>query len=290
MTEVSTDLVLSAASQLILQGIEKAEKTMLAKEQVSCPVRHFFGPGVYIRELQMKAGTLAIGHYQRFPHTNVFVKGKVAMFREDGSTIELTAPMTFVGQPGRKMGYVIEDVVWQNIYATDLQDVESVEAYFLDKSPMWQEAEIARAVSLHATMQGARDDFVQMVEDSGFTPELVWRQSSNPFDQISMPQGVWNFKLGPSPIHGTGIFLTSDAACGTIVGPARIGGLRTPLGRFTNHHPEPNAVFLRYSNGDIDLVLTKDCRGCQGGFDGDEITVDYRQALSLSGIQTKGTK
>jgi hypothetical protein len=35
-------------------------------------------------------------------------------------------------------------------------------------------------------------------------------------------------------------------------------------------------------NGDIDLVMIKPISGCRGGNLGDEITINYRQALSLA--------
>ena len=33
---------------------------------------------------------------------------------------------------------------------------------------------------------------------------------------------------------------------------------------------------------DINLVAIKDIRGCHGGDNGEEITIDYRQAVSLT--------
>ena len=40
-------------------------------------------------------------------------------------------------------------------------------------------------------------------------------------------------------------------------------------------------------NGDINLVAITDIEGCKGGSMGTEITIDYRQALGLSGIEMK---
>jgi hypothetical protein len=288
LTTVSTDLAASAMRGLMSKGIENAERAMLAHEQADCPVTHHFGPGIYIRELRMKAGILAIGHRQKFEHMNVLIKGRVLMLQNDGSSVEVAAPMTFVGQPGRKMGYVLEDVVWQNIYATDVRDVATLEQMFLDKSMAWEEAETLRAKSNHAMRQVARDDFHAMLAEYGFSAQTVREQSEDMSDQTTMPFGAWQFKVNHSPIHGVGVFLTADAAAGYVVGPARLNGLRTPLGRYTNHSPTPNARMEKLPNGDIQLVLLSDIKGCRGGEDGEEVTIDYRQALSLSGVQPKG--
>lgn len=285
---ISKDLAASAMRGLMSKGIENAERAMLAREQAECPVTHHFGPGIYIRELRMKAGIFAIGHRQKHQHMNALIKGKVLMLQNDGSTVEVCAPLTFVGQPGRKMGYVLEDVVWQNIYATDVRDVDILESMFLDKSMAWEEADLLRAQVAHAAQQVVREDFHKMLSEYGIPASTVRDQSENTADQTSMPFGAWQFKTSPSPIHGTGVFLTADAPAGYVVGPARVNGLRTPLGRYTNHSPTPNARMELLPNGDIQLVLARDAQGCKGGENGEEVTIDYRQALSLSGIQPKG--
>jgi len=285
---VTTDLAASAMRGLMSNGVEQAEQFMLSHEQADCPVTHHFGPGIYIRELRMKAGVFAIGHRQKYQHMNVLLKGRVLMLQNDGSTVEVCAPATFVGQPGRKMGYVLEDVVWQNVYATNVRDVDTLESMYLDKSMGWEEADVLRARAAHATQQHIRDDFHLMLSQYGISASVVRQQSENPTDQTPMPLGSWQFKTGESAIHGTGVFLTSSLPAGYVVGPARLNGLRTPLGRYTNHSPTPNARMEQLPNGDIQLVLLRGVRGCRGGENGEEVTIDYRQALSLSGIEPKG--
>jgi hypothetical protein len=287
ITPATNNLVVLAGQamrSMVVNGIGAAEESMLAQEQAPCPVNHYFGPGIYIREVSMGAGLFAIGHKQTKEHVNIMLKGRVLMLNEDGSTAELVAPLMFTGKPGRKMGYILEDVVWQNIYATEERDVQVLESMFLDKSPVWQELNDRRLKSQRADHVADRDDFQRMLNESGFTAHTVQQPSENPDDQCYMPQGAWKVKAGDSPIQGKGIFLTADAATGEVLGPARINGLRTPLGRFTNHSQKPNAKMVLLPNGDISLVTLHEVKGCVGGLDGDEVTIDYRQALLLSGI------
>jgi hypothetical protein len=273
---------------LSVLGVDAAEECLLQQEQVSCPVVHHFGPGIYIREVHMPAGAFAIGHRQKFEHVNVLLKGRVMMVNADGTTIELAAPLMFVGKPGRKVGYIMEDMVWQNIYATEERDIEKLEATFLDKSQAWEHYSKAHALSLAAAKEADRVDFELMLSQVGFSKETADEQSFNTSDQIPMPAGSWKVKTGASPIHGTGIFLTSDVESGEILGPALIDGMRTPLGRYTNHSATPNARMEMLDNGDIQLVTTRKINGCSGGLDGEEVVVDYRQVLSLAGIPCIG--
>lgn len=118
-------------SDLDARIIEVAKED-LKKEQVDCPVTHFFGPGVYIRECTMPANTRIIGHIHKESHTNVMLTGKLLMLLEDGSTELFAAPMVYVAPPGRKVALIVEDVTWQNIYATDETNIEILEALLFD--------------------------------------------------------------------------------------------------------------------------------------------------------------
>jgi hypothetical protein len=263
--------------------IEAAEHVTLQLPQVSCPVVHHFGPGICVREVFMPAGTFAIGHRQRYPHVNIFLKGRVTVIHDDGSTSDLVAPMLFVGEPGRKVGYVQEDVVWLNVWPTDETDVEKIEAHFLDKTVTWAEHAAHDHMARSLERQADRDDFASAIAELGFTPEQVRQVSENVADLIPFPQGHYKVRLSASPIEGKGLFATSDIQPGEVIAPGRIDGRRTPAGRYTNHAKVPNARFqLVNERGDMDLVAIAPIAGCRGGADGDEITVDYRQSVAES--------
>mgnify|MGYP003434020866 FL=1 len=265
--------------------IEKVESHLLDLPQVECPVVHHFGPGIYIREVTLPAGTLAIGHAQRFEHLNIMLTGAVAMVGDDGQTKVLRAPMIFVGKPGRKLGYVLETCIWQNVYATDERDIDKLESMFLDKSATWQaHAEATKQLETYHRRDD-REDFDLVVRMTGFTHETVRDQSENPHDQIKMPEGFApKFTVRDSVIEGKGVFLSAPVDADEVIAPARIDGFRTPAGRYTNHAKNPNAKFVKDQSGDIWLVALRRIAGCAGGSQGEEVTVDYRQALALSGI------
>lgn len=119
-------------------SIEELEIAMLSLPQVECPVVHHFFPGLYIRELTIPAGVLAIGHAQKYEHLNIILQGRVSMF-EEGKVKFIKGPLMFMGQPGRKFGYVTETIVWQNIFPnpTNETDIEKLEAIFFEKSDQW---------------------------------------------------------------------------------------------------------------------------------------------------------
>jgi hypothetical protein len=268
-----------------LSMLDKPEQTLLQFPQVKCSVVHHFGPGVCIREVFMPAGTLAIGHKQKFDHLNIMLRGAVMIVKDDGGTQVLTAPMIFTGKAGRKIGYILEDMVWQNVYATELTDPDAVEAFFVEKSEDWLQDQQAKLAVEKLNRVEDREDYFKLLDECGIPHELAKQQSENEYDQKWVDSQIT--RVAESPIEGKGLFLTSPLKSGDIICAARIDGYRTQGGRFTNHSKTPNAEMVKLPNGDIDLVALVDIEGCKGGDMGTEITIDYRQALALSGIEFK---
>lgn len=279
------DLQIVQQALASLGDVETAECELLSLPQVDCPVVHHFGPGVCIREVFMPAGAIAIGHRQKFDQLNIMIRGKVLIAKDDGTTQILTAPMIFTGKAGRKIGYVMEDMVWQNVYATDLKDASAVEDFFIEKSEQWYEDQASRFAVESVSRAADRNDYMLLLEECGISHSQARQQSECEDDQIWVENSITRVDI--SPIEGKGLFVTADVNVGDVICPARINGKRTQAGRFTNHSIFPNAQMTLLHNGDIDLVAITDIEGCKGGSIGTEITIDYRQALSLSGIEFK---
>lgn len=250
--------------------IEKIEEKMLRFDQAECPIIHTFGPGLYIREVRMPKGALVLGHHQIFEQMNIFLKGKVLMVNDDGSKTELSAPIMFVGKPGRKMGYILEDVTWLNIYSTEERDVETLESTYLQKSETWKNQQDK------TKRLDDNEDYKKILLELNTTEDNVRKQSEEKTDQIPIPYGSFKIGIFESNIEGRGVFATANIDKGELIAPARLNGKRTPVGRYVNHSKKPNAKMIPIHN-DIFLVSTDSIIGCKGGQYGEEITTNYKQ-------------
>lgn len=248
--------------------VEKIESTLLEYPQEDCPVIHTFGPGLYIRELRLPAGVFAIGHKQKYDHMNLFLRGRMLVPDGEGDIKEVTAPAMFTAPPGRKVGYVLEDVVWLNIYPVEETDVETLEEMFFEKSDTWRE--------FYKTRRIESKEYAEMLEQIGVSEETVRTQSEDTGDIIPMPYGSYKFATGRSGIEGTGVFATAKILPGEVIGPAKIGDNRTLIGRYINHSGFPNAAMQSLGNN-VYLVALQDIPGCKGGEMGEEITINYHQ-------------
>jgi quercetin dioxygenase-like cupin family protein len=124
----------------VASSLDQIEAMMLAAPQIDCPVTHHFGPGIYMREAFLPAGTYVMGHAHKDEHMNIMLKGKMAVI-VNGEAKVIEGPYIFTGQPGRKFAYIIEDTVFVNACATEETDIEKLEEMYVSKSDAWRDAE-----------------------------------------------------------------------------------------------------------------------------------------------------
>ena len=103
---------------------------MRKHEQINIPIRHYFSPGVYAREITIPAGTLLTGRIHKYEQLNILSGGEISVFTQDGMQ-RVKAPFTVVSSPGTKrIAYAHTDCTWTTILATDETDPDKIEALF----------------------------------------------------------------------------------------------------------------------------------------------------------------
>lgn len=254
------------------------ENELRKRKQVELPLYHYFAEGLYAREMRVPAGVMITGMIHSTETIGIMSKGRMVIWNDDGSRTAVDAPYTHVGKPGMKrVGYAIEDVVWTTIHKTDLTDLAEIEReqfVVADDNVSMFDFETGRVRD--KALQD-RTDFHLMLQEYGFDAETVREQSENTSDRVDIDLGKIGVTLSGSPIEGQGVFPTRAFKEGDFIGPARMNGFRTQLGRYTNHSCSPNAEMVGLDNGDINLVALKDIGS-------EEITTDYRHTLELRGI------
>lgn len=96
-------------------------------ELIDVPVEHHFAPGVYMRQMNAKAGTVVVSKMHRTEHMNVLLSGSLTIATENGIEY-LQAPAVIKSMPGTKrIGYFHEDTSWMTVHPTDSTDLEEIE-------------------------------------------------------------------------------------------------------------------------------------------------------------------
>lgn len=99
-------------------------------EQKKCPLYHIFEDGLYIREMQIPAGTLFVGRPHLHGHRVVLMKGRVLWIMEKEKKV-MEAPAETMTVPGFQMvALALTDVVSRTYHpnGAECKDVDILEA------------------------------------------------------------------------------------------------------------------------------------------------------------------
>lgn len=120
-------------------------------------------------------------------------------------------------------------------------------------------------------------DFHLVLAEAGLSHKWMQAVTLDEADMIPMPEQFPHFHVRASTIDGNGGFVSKLILSGELIAPARLGGKRTPAGRYPNHSHRPNAQMVMLESGDLDLIALRD-------IDADEeVVVDYRQIGAIQG-------
>lgn len=93
---------------------ERLERAMLALPQADCPVRHYFAPGLYAREMTIPQGVTVTGAVHKTEHLIVVSLGRLRVSTEGGWR-DVAAGETITCKPGMKNAvYALEASRWTN--------------------------------------------------------------------------------------------------------------------------------------------------------------------------------
>lgn len=262
---------------LASQKVKALEEELLKLPQADIKTEHLFAPNVYKRKITIPPWTVLTGAEHKTPYRVRLEKGTIAVNTDDGIKV-LTAPCEFDAPAGaQRAGRVLEEeVVWVDVYENpdDCRDLRVLE------NRLYVVPDVGLADSRTAA-QRARIDYKVFLHQIGMTQEQVRAIAEIEADLMEMPDGVF-VELKESEIEGLGLFATKDFEAGEIVCPGRLGGKRTPGGRFINHSNEPNIVPMIVGD-DIYAAASKEIKA------GDELLVDYRASMRVNfGLELEG--
>jgi len=112
--------------------VQQVEDIVKQYPQLPIETHHYFGGGVYEREIIVPANTLITGKIHLTEHLAKLVSGTMSIFSEDEAGT-YTGPVTFVSKPGvKRIGYARTDVVFSTFHAVgDETDIEALEHYLV---------------------------------------------------------------------------------------------------------------------------------------------------------------
>ena len=100
------------------------------------PLKHTFADGIYIRQMEMKAGSMVVGAIHNHLHVWFLLTGHLAVATED-SIEEFLAPCYVLATQGSKrVIYATEDSIFINIHKNpnNIKDINELESEIVSKT------------------------------------------------------------------------------------------------------------------------------------------------------------
>lgn len=127
MSELSKILPSSLDFRTAITAAEALFNSLPDTEKTTPEVIHHFAPGVYMREMRIKKGTVLIGKIHKNTHLCV-LNGDIEIASQEGKG-RFTGYLTFLSNPGiKRIGYAYEDTVFTTIHATTQTDITELES------------------------------------------------------------------------------------------------------------------------------------------------------------------
>lgn len=154
-----TDLAISP-----MKRIDELEKVMLASGHViDQPLRHLFLPGLYVRVVASKIGSLVVTMVHKTRHPFFMLTGEISVkdFRS-GEIRIMKAPEMGTTEIGtRRVIYTHQDAVWATVHANpdNIQDVKVLEDIIFERRE-WDDG------------RTTRERYIQLLDEQGTRNEL----------------------------------------------------------------------------------------------------------------------
>jgi hypothetical protein len=244
------------------EKLEVVEDEILKEEQMEIPIEHLFFELMYARQMRVPKGSLLTSTYHKMGQFDILLKGSISILTADG-IVKLDAPYFGISRSGMKrIAYTHEDILWMDIRCMPVTNVEKAEELLYTN-------DFNELIKHQNDM--SKDDFPHFLKELGVTKERVKELSENTEDRVDLDLKSYGLFIDKSNIEGDGIWPSKTFKAGEVIGPAKINGQRTQLGRYVNHSVYPNAKMV-VQDGDVYCIAVKLIEKV-------EIVTDYRETL-----------
>ena len=116
------------------EKIQKLQEAMLPMQSEQPEPRHFFAPGMYLRELVVPAGMLMVGKIHKHEHFLLVLKGRAEVISEFGRMVVEAGHISISPAGVKRVVLALEDTQFVTVHVNkdDSQDLAVIEAEHID--------------------------------------------------------------------------------------------------------------------------------------------------------------
>ena len=116
------------------EKIQRLQEAMLPMQSKQPEPRHFFAPGMYLRELVVPAGMLMVGKIHKHEHFLLVLKGRAEVISEFGRVVVDAGHISISPAGVKRVVLALEDTQFVTVHVNkeDSQDLAVIEAAHID--------------------------------------------------------------------------------------------------------------------------------------------------------------
>ena len=114
----------------IEESISKMDGALYAD---AFPLKHSFGKGLYIREINMPKGSLVVSKIHKYEHPYFILKGDISVLTEGGEKRIIAPYYGITPAVTKRLLYCHTDAVWVTVHATEETEVAKIEEEIIAK-------------------------------------------------------------------------------------------------------------------------------------------------------------
>lgn len=116
------------------EKIQRLQETMLPMQTEQPEPRHFFAPGMYMRELVVPSGMLMVGKIHKHAHFLMVLKGKAEVISEFGRMVVEAGHLSVSPAGVKRVVLALEDTQFVTVHVNknDSQDLQIIEAEHIE--------------------------------------------------------------------------------------------------------------------------------------------------------------
>lgn len=128
------------------EQIVRLQEAMLPIESKQPEPRHFFAPGMYLRELVVPAGMLMVGKIHKHAHFLMVLKGRAEVISEFGRMVVEAGHISISPAGVKRVVLALEDTQFVTVHVnkTDTEDLEVIEAEHIEPEILGLAGEAAK--------------------------------------------------------------------------------------------------------------------------------------------------
>lgn len=128
--------------------MDAIDNAVMAMPQVEMPLKHIFTPGLYTRQILIRANTLATTRIHLTEHPFIISLGRASVWSHETGWIQVQAPHLGITKPGtRRAIFAHEDTIWTTFHVTDKTDPDEIAREVTYTAGKYSELGIAAASS-----------------------------------------------------------------------------------------------------------------------------------------------